>query len=113
MHFCLPGYPKSYTCHARMFTGNEWPSGSYGLPRPKSGCPSGEKNNRWYEGWKLQYMEDVDKSLSSQSRVSNGSHMDVELIENGRNLNRTFCMKENTGIEPRFWPKGNVSALYT
>jgi hypothetical protein len=89
-----------------MFSGNEWPSGSYGLPRPKSGCPSGNKNG-WREGWRFQHMQD-DKSTSERSRVSNGSHMDVTLVEDRKYVDRTFCMKQHTGIQERFWPKGKI-----
>ena len=90
-----------------MFSGDEWPSGSYGLPRPKSGCPGGKKNG-WREGWRYQDMEDDDKSTSERSRVSSGSHMDVTLVGNKKDVNRTFCMKQNTGIQARFWPKGKI-----
>ena len=93
-----------------MFAGNEWPSGSYGLPRPKSGCPGGKKNV-WREGWRYQDLEDSDKSNSERSRVSSGSHMDVTFVLK-RNINRTFCIKHNTGMQPRFWPKGKVFNPY-
>ena len=90
-----------------MFSGDEWPSGSYGLPRPKSGCPCGRKNG-WREGCRYQDMQD-DKKSSEWSRVSNGSHMLGVITINGAHntdVNRTFCMKQNTGIQARFWPKG-------
>jgi hypothetical protein len=90
-----------------MFAGNEWPSGSYGLPRPKSGCPGGKKNG-WREGWRYQDMEDSDKSTSERSRVSIGSHMRVTLVGNKKDVNKTFCTKQNTGIDARIWPKGKV-----
>ena len=91
-----------------MFSGDEWPSGSYGLPRPKSGCPGGRKNG-WREGWRYQDMQD-SKSSSEWSRVSNGSHMQVVIINryNNRDVKRAFCLKQNTGIQARFWPKGKV-----
>ena len=85
--------------------GDEWPSGSYCLPRPKSGCPGGKKNG-WYEGWRYQDMEDNRKSTSSRSRASSGTHMDVEFIGNERDVNRTFCMKRNNVTQTRYWPKG-------
>jgi hypothetical protein len=89
-----------------MFAGDEWPSGSYGRkPRPKSGCTGGKKNG-WREGWRYQDMDDSDKSTSSRSRVSSGSHMDVTLVGRKKDVNRTFCMKRNTAMEARFWPKG-------
>ena len=57
-------------------------------------------------------MED-DKSTSSRSRVSSGSHMDVTLVGDKKDVNRTFCMKQNTGIDARFWPKGKVLYMHT
>ena len=89
-----------------MFAGIEWPSGSYGLPKPKSaGCPSG-KNNGWVESWIYQDMEDADKSKSERSRVSSGSHMDVTLVGDKKDVNRTFCMRKNTVTQTKYWPKG-------
>ncbi len=90
-----------------MFSGDEWPSGSYGLPRPKSGCPGGRKNG-WYEGYRYQDMEDNEKITSNRSRASSGTHMDITFTEINRDLNRTFCMKQNTGTQTRYWPKGKV-----
>ncbi|CAB3996597.1 Hypothetical predicted protein, partial [Paramuricea clavata] len=93
--------------HAKNLAGDEWPSGSYGLPRPKSGCPGG-KENGWREGWRYQDMQDA-KNSSEWSRVSNGSHMlgAITVKRGNRDVNRTFCMKQNTGIQAKFWPKGS------
>jgi hypothetical protein len=53
-----------------------------------------------------------DKTSTEWSRVSNGSHMlgviTISQYVNNRDVNRTFCMKQNTGIDARFWPKGKV-----
>ena len=91
--------------------GDEWPGGSYGLPRPRSGCPGGEKNG-WYEGLIIQGVQDADKNTSSRSRASSGTHMDVVFISNIRTVYRAFCMKQNTATQTRYWPKGKVSSLY-
>ena len=58
-------------------------------------------------------MEDNDKSTSERSRVSSGSHMDVTLVGDKKDVNRTFCMKQNTGTQTRFWPKGKVLFMHT
>ena len=34
--------------------------------------------------------------------------MDVKLIGDKRDVNRTVCMKQNTEIQTRYWPKGKV-----
>ena len=94
-----------------MFSGDEWQSGSYGLPKPKSGCPGGQENG-WREGWRYQDMEDSNKSTSERSRVSIGSHMRVTLVGLVKDVRRTFCMKQNTGTQTRFWPKGKVLYLH-
>ena len=91
----------------------DWPSGSYGLPKPKTGCPS-DKKNAWYEGWRLQDMEDDDKSLSSRSRTSPGSHMSVTFnVDSKRDINRTFCIKQNTATgTQKYWPEGKFVQLH-
>ena len=58
-------------------------------------------------------MEDDDKSTSSRSRVSSRSHMDVRLVGDKKDVNRTFCMQQNTGTQTRFWPKGKVLYMHT
>ena len=72
----------------------------------------GGKKNGWYEGWRFQCMEDDDKSTSSRSRVSSRSHMDVRLVGDKKDVNRTFCMQQNTGTQTRFWPKGKVLYMH-
>ena len=50
-------------------------------------------------------MEDVEKPFSS--RASAEIHMDV-IIDESKNVNRTFCMKRNNGPQTRIWPEGKV-----
>ena len=91
----------------------DWPRGSYGFPKPKSGCPGDKNNWWWHEGWRFQDMEDDSKNISRRSRTSPGSHMSVT-INIDRDVNRTFCMKQNPGTKD--WPKGIVvvcSVCYT
>ena len=89
-----------------LFADVEWPSGSYGLPRSKSGCP-GDKTSGWNEGWRFQDMEDEKKS--SRSSESEGSHLDVKFIGGKKDINRTFCMKKNAKTLTKYWPKGRFS----
>ena len=53
-------------------------------------------------------MEDSKKSTSSRSKASSGSHMDIKFINGAdkKDVNRAFCMKQNTGTQMRYWPKG-------
>ena len=83
---------------------DEWPSGGYGLPKPRSGCPGGKKDG-WNEGWRFQDMEDIQKS--DRSTASSGIHMDVKFISAKKDVKRTFCMKRNTGKQTKFWPDGS------
>jgi hypothetical protein len=73
-----------------------WPYGKYGLPKPKSGCPE----NTWLQGWRRQY-------LKLHSRLSFDSQMDAQ--GSGSYVNRTFCMKNNSGVILKDWPKGKIS----
>ena len=57
-------------------------------------------------------MEDDDKNTSERSRVSSGSHMDVTLVGDKKDVNRKFCMKQNTGTQTRYWPKGKVLYMH-
>jgi hypothetical protein len=85
-----------------MFAGDEWQSGSYGLPRPKSGCPSGK--NGWREGWRYQDMEDSRKNTSERSRVSSGSRMGVTLVGNKKKC------KQDILHETKYWNTNKVLA---
>ena len=82
-----------------------WPGGSFGLPKPKSGCP-GDETDGWYEGWRFQDMEDDRKSLDRRTRTSPGSHMSATISEDKKDIRRKFCMKQNTRVQ-KYWPKGN------
>lgn len=78
----------------------EWPSGTYGIPRAKSGCPS-SNGFTWHTGWRYQDTEDWFPS----NKRSSSFHLDAWV---SKNLNRTFCMKTTkTGDSSRpSWPKG-------
>ncbi|XP_028399576.1 uncharacterized protein LOC114522985 isoform X2 [Dendronephthya gigantea] len=84
----------------------DWPSGSYGLPKPKSGCPI-SKTSVWSEGWRFQDMENKASTQFFRSRLSSDSHFDIKIIGEKRDINRTFCMKQNSGrVQNVFWPSG-------
>lgn len=76
----------------------EWPSGTFGLPRSKFGCPY-SKEITWSSGWRYQDTEDDHAS----NQKSHSFHMDA--VVNKSAVNRSFCMAtENKGNGD--WPKG-------
>ena len=76
----------------------EWPSGTYGLPRPRLGCPRSDKVT-WSSGWRFQDTEDSN----ADNRKSESFHMGAIVMKN--DVNRSFCIAtENKGA--RMWPKG-------
>ena len=82
-----------------------WPSGVYGLPKAKTGCPK-SGGMKWKEGWRKQ---DMENGKIWRNKISSNSHMEANILGIGRNINRTFCMKPEIGISKREWPRGNLN----
>ena len=84
-------------------TTDTWPSGTYGLPRSKTGCPQSPRASEWQIGWRLQDTEDT----YANSRHSNSFHIDAVVLES--HVNRSFCIKhgDKESTEAKPWPKGN------
>ncbi|CAH3171752.1 unnamed protein product, partial [Porites lobata] len=79
-------------------SGVEWPSGTFGIPRPRLGCPR-SKNVTWSTGWRFQDTEDVYPN----NYHSQNFHMNSSVMKD--DVNRTFCIAtENIG--KKSWPKG-------
>ncbi|OPL21662.1 hypothetical protein AM593_03994, partial [Mytilus galloprovincialis] len=74
-----------------------WPTGSFSLPKPKSGCPSG-----WDEGYRFQDNEDN----SNNNRVTLGSTHHFYGIF-GVNTKMYYCTKTTYSGSSDSWPKGN------
>ena len=79
-----------------------WPSGSYSLPKPLSGCPK-----FWKEGWLKQDLENdaIHESTKFPSKFSYNFHMNASISMN-EFVERTFCTKDNDTSVARLWPKG-------
>ena len=77
-----------------------WPSGTYGLPRPRLGCPQ-SYGSKWKTGWRHQDTED-SKPSNKHSDILN---MDAIIW---KNMNTSFCIKEkdNPAGNEGTWPKG-------
>ena len=82
----------------------QWPSGKYGLPMAKSGCPKANGFS-WETGYIYQDLED-DKSLT---QTSSSFHLNATVFSSG-DVSRNFCLKMNrsaTVDNSRFrWPAG-------
>lgn len=75
---------------------NEWPSGNYGLPKPRTGCP----NRSWREGFRYQDSENLENTNSK----SNKSHLSGNVTQHG--IRQEFCIHMNTRNEQIPWPRG-------
>ena len=75
---------------------NTWPSGSYGLPKPRSGCP----NKQWREGFRYQDSE----NLENINFKSNGSHFSGKVSLHG--IRQEFCIHMDTPGAKISWPRG-------
>lgn len=82
--------------HVALVMRNTWPSGSYGLPKPKSGCPSKE----WLEGFRYQDSENVENTNTK----TNGSHFSGRVTPHG--IRQEFCIHKDTPGKRIPWPSG-------
>lgn len=79
-----------------------WPTGTYGLPKAKVGCPlsTNMTNSEWATGWRYEDTEDED----SRNLKSLSFHLDA-IVD--ADINRTFCIKtkdnKKSSVE---WPPG-------
>lgn len=90
---------------SKFTASTKWPSGTYGIPRAQSGCPS-SSGFKWRTGWRFQDTQDIFPSNAH----SGNFHLDASVDKN--NLKRSFCMKTDTtddSTRPQ-WPKGKVAA---
>ncbi|XP_068753764.1 uncharacterized protein [Montipora capricornis] len=76
-----------------------WPSGTYGLPMTKSGCPKG---NFWHQGTRFHDTEDDDSSNSWSDPY------DLAGTVSKNNMEQKFCMKTKSKASEfeLSWPKG-------
>lgn len=87
--------PSQHTTNMPVFR-SIWPSGSYGLPKPSSGCP----DNNWTEGFRYQDSENVENT----NLKSNGSHLSGTVNQHG--VRQEFCLHLDTHEERIPWPRG-------
>ncbi len=81
-----------------------WPAGTYGIPKPVSGCPLAD-GFQWQEGWRSQ---DTDGAYSNNAKSAE-FHLDGKV--DSEKVNRSFCIKTSTAydkIRPN-WPPGKFT----
>ncbi|KAJ7370800.1 hypothetical protein OS493_029790 [Desmophyllum pertusum] len=76
-----------------------WPAGTYGIPKPASGCPYAE-GFQWKEGWRSQ---DTDNTYSNNNKSAE-FHLDG--IVDSEKVNRSFCIKPADNNDRPSWPPG-------
>ena len=87
-------------CPFNVLKGIAWPMGTYGLPMPKSGCPSWT----WNQGSRFQDTED-DLSNNHWS-----SPYDLAGFVHRNNMEQRFCIKTNP-VGSGTWPNGEYCIL--
>ncbi|KAK3597977.1 hypothetical protein CHS0354_042329 [Potamilus streckersoni] len=84
-----------------------WPAGSYGLLKPKTGCPL-EQNFHWYEGWRHQDSEDMTIYGNKFSDPLNmyGQH-------DSGSVTQWFCIKGQRTVSDFDidWPQGDYCIM--
>lgn len=89
--------PKNFIfLSAALVIQNTWPSGSYGLPKPKSGCP----NKQWREGFRYQDSENVENT----NLKTNRSNLSGQVNPHG--IRQEFCIHMDTPGKRIPWPRG-------
>lgn len=78
--------------------GLRWPSGTYGLPRPRTGCPPSSDDIWWETGWRFHDTEDKNPS----NYASKSFHMNATVHKN--DINQSFCIA--TQDKGKEWPRG-------
>ncbi|XP_786957.3 uncharacterized protein LOC581886 [Strongylocentrotus purpuratus] len=73
-----------------------WPVGTYGLPKPNSGCPTG-----WSEGYRYHDTED-DNPGNQWS-----DPLDLDGTWGQANMEYNFCMKTQSSLDGEAWPAGS------
>ncbi|XP_015754347.1 PREDICTED: uncharacterized protein LOC107333994 isoform X2 [Acropora digitifera] len=67
----------------------KWPAGTYGIPKPKTGCPNAD-GFQWMTGSRSQ---DTNEN-ESKNKKSASFHLDA--VVNKKNVERSFCLKTST-----------------
>ncbi|GFO21126.1 Apextrin [Plakobranchus ocellatus] len=83
-----------------------WPRGSYGLPKPATGCPFTTRS-RWQAGERRHHTESIDRNKDA---VSPGNHLEQPVLYRIWDKNfvfQRFCMRTLDVSFGPDWPKGS------
>ncbi|XP_065670400.1 uncharacterized protein LOC100210679 isoform X1 [Hydra vulgaris] len=76
-----------------------WPSGTYGLPEPATGCPNFGKT-QWRRGYTYHNTEDENPA----NKRSQNYHFAGNFSQHG--IQQRFCIKDDASGSNEFWPEG-------
>ena len=77
-----------------------WPAGTYGLPKPVSGCPMAD-GFQWEEGWRSQESDGTQSNNAKSTEFHLDGKVDYEKV------NRSFCIRRTAGKNNKpNWPPG-------
>ncbi|XP_015773686.1 PREDICTED: uncharacterized protein LOC107351896 [Acropora digitifera] len=96
------GFNASYNFIERRATDPiKWPAGTYGIPKPVSGCPIAD-GFQWMTGWRSQDTHDDE----SNNNKSVSFHLDA--VVDKKKVRRSFCLKISTAKDQNrtTWPTG-------
>ena len=100
----LPKLFFSLSNHTYTVGSAHWPAGSYGIPKPASGCPYAD-GFQWLVGRRYQDTEDNNPN----NHKSPEFHLDAT-VDSKKGIIRSFCMKTDTTTDKirSSWPPGNT-----
>ncbi|XP_015754342.1 PREDICTED: uncharacterized protein LOC107333990 isoform X2 [Acropora digitifera] len=96
------GFNASYNFIEKRATDPiNWPAGTYGIPRPVSGCPSVD-GFQWMTGWRSQ------EAYYYESNNNKSASFHLDAVVNKQKVKRSFCLKTSTAKDQNrtTWPSG-------
>lgn len=89
-----------FWCHSAKGKAGLWPTGQYGLPMPKAGCP-----NNWFDGRRFR---DVDSGNLIDRKIYDSLHLAGWISREG--IEQDFCIKTSKDVSYN-WPEGKYCIL--
>lgn len=99
----MDGILKLYTLFFTLYLVRAeygWPSGTYGLPEPASGCPFIGSEDKWKRGYTYHNTEDENPA----NKRSQSYHFAANFSQHG--IQQRFCIKDQPKGAVENWPDG-------
>ncbi|XP_067028775.1 CUB and sushi domain-containing protein 3-like isoform X3 [Acropora muricata] len=79
----------------------QWPAGTYGIPKPKTGCPSSD-GFQWMTGSRSQ------DTNNNESKNNKSASFHLDAVVDKKKVKRSFCLKTSTAKDQNrnIWPSG-------